>query len=192
MEQTRLSLLERVRNTQDQSAWGEFVALYEPLLLSYVRKKGVPDHDAGDVVQTIFISLCKALPTFRLDKARGRFRTWLWQVAVNAVTDRARRRNRAEGWGSAVPEPATTDPEPDAEWVADYQRRIYERAAEVVKSKTAEKTWACFAAHILEQRPGPEVGAELGLTANAVCANAARVIHRIRELCQEYMGEAEP
>src|SRR5262245_37796189 len=48
MEDTRLSLLERVRNPEDAAAWGEFVALYEPLLVAYLRKKGVPEHDADD------------------------------------------------------------------------------------------------------------------------------------------------
>src|SRR4051812_28184810 len=64
MQETRTSLLRRVRDPADRQSWGEFVALYEPLLLSYVRKRGLNDHDAQDVVQGIFIALLRKLPGF--------------------------------------------------------------------------------------------------------------------------------
>src|SRR5438552_3205642 len=84
---TRTSLLYRVRNQADEESWREFVALYEPLLLSYVRKRGLSQVDARDVVQDIFIQLLRILPTFTLDHSRGRFRTWLWQVVMNGIAD---------------------------------------------------------------------------------------------------------
>ena len=36
---TRPSLLLRLRDTQDSSAWREFVALYAPLVYGYARKQ---------------------------------------------------------------------------------------------------------------------------------------------------------
>ena len=97
MTETRTSLLRRVRNPSDAASWAEFVALYEPLLLSYVRKRGLNDHDVRDVVQIIFITLLRKLPSFELDKSRGRFRTWLWKVSHNAVVDHARS-NKRRSW----------------------------------------------------------------------------------------------
>src|ERR1700722_8344123 len=75
MDETRLSLLERLRNPGDNAAWADFVQRYEPLLTSYIRKKGVPEHDVADVVQAIYVSLLRTMPTFEFDKARGRFRS---------------------------------------------------------------------------------------------------------------------
>src|SRR5262245_3077094 len=82
--QTNTSLIMRVRDPQDTSSWREFVELYEPLLVSYARSRGLHETDARDVAQEIFINLLRAMPTFELDRRRGRFRTWLWQVTVNA------------------------------------------------------------------------------------------------------------
>src|SRR4051812_17885583 len=73
MTETRTSLLRRVRNPADSASWAEFVGLYEPLLMAYVRQRGLDEHDARDVVQSIFITLLRKMPGFELDKSRGRF-----------------------------------------------------------------------------------------------------------------------
>ncbi|MBM4091287.1 MAG: sigma-70 family RNA polymerase sigma factor, partial [Planctomycetes bacterium] len=94
MTPTRSTLLFRVSDPNDSQAWREFVQLYEPLLMSYVRSRGVSEHDARDVVQEVFATLVRKLPGFQLDRTRGRFRTWLWRITQNAVTDWARKRGR--------------------------------------------------------------------------------------------------
>src|SRR5436853_7229547 len=102
MVETRVSLIQRVRDNEDADAWNEFVDVYRPLLTAYVRKRGVSEHDAADVVQEVFSRLVPALGHFEFDAQRGRFRTWLWRVTHNALADWGRRRavrDRAEqGW----------------------------------------------------------------------------------------------
>ena len=90
--QTRVSLIERVRDNTDNAAWSEFFAIYNPLLMAYVRKQGVSEHDAADIVQDVFSRLVHTLSNFQFDAERGRFRTWLWRITHNALTDWARRR----------------------------------------------------------------------------------------------------
>ncbi len=86
MDRTRSTLLIRVKKPgRSDRAWGEFVALYEPLLTAYVRHKGLGAEDARDVVQEVFARLVKTLPEFELDRQRGRFRSWLWQVCQSAA-----------------------------------------------------------------------------------------------------------
>jgi DNA-directed RNA polymerase specialized sigma24 family protein len=80
VDQTRSTLLARARDPADAEAWGEFVVLYEPLLTSYLRHRGLGAEDQRDVVQEVFARLVKSLPNLELDRRRGRFRTWLWQV----------------------------------------------------------------------------------------------------------------
>ena len=63
------------------------VGLYQPLLLVWVRMRGVRPSDAPDVVQDIFAKLILTLPHFRLDPTRGQFRNWLWRVTYNAATN---------------------------------------------------------------------------------------------------------
>ena len=171
---TPSSLIRRVRDPTDAESWREFVALYEPLLLSYVRSLGVPMEDARDVVQDVFARLVRALPEFELDHTRGRFRTWLRQVANSAIADWARRKRHQakeeEAWRDrlAAMENASGE-ESDADWEAAHHKRVLDFVLSRVRTETQPKTWACFEQHALQGRPSADVGAELGPTTNAVC-----------------------
>jgi RNA polymerase sigma-70 factor (ECF subfamily) len=196
MDDTRLSLLQRLRTPGDKDAWEDFVMLYEPLLFAYVRSKNVPPSDAADVVQTIYISLLRALPTFQLDRSRGRFRSWLYQVTMRAVIDWARKRQRRArrevGLREKMPEPAVFDPRPDEGWEQAYRERMFQAAAAAVRAETNEKTWACFQAHLLEGRASEVVAGELGMLPNTVRKNASRVLARVSERAQANALEMEP
>jgi RNA polymerase sigma-70 factor (ECF subfamily) len=190
-DQTRSSLIRRVRDPSDQRSWREFQELYEPVLLAYLQKHGLKDPDAHDVVQDIFLALVRALPTFELDRSRGRFRTWLWQVAWHALADwarRQRRRNKAEDeWCQQLAASCPpADQEPDEEWVAACHRRVLETVLARVRGEARPTTWNCFERHLLQGRPAAEVAAELGLSAPAVYTNASRILARVRDLCQEH------
>lgn len=78
--ETRVSLIMRVRDVQDQGAWGEFVALYTPIVYGFWRSRGLSGADAEDVTQEVFRALAKALPNFQLDQSIGTFRNRLFTV----------------------------------------------------------------------------------------------------------------
>jgi RNA polymerase sigma factor (sigma-70 family) len=194
MDQTRSTLLLRVRDPRDRKAWGEFVALYEPLLTAYVRKRGLGEEDTRDVVQDVFARLVKGLPEFELSRQRGRFRSWLWQVCQSALCDwarRQRRRTRAEGaWLKRLSEsPPSERHDSDVEWLRLHRRRIVTFALEQVKARSHATTWACFERHLLERKPSVDVGSELGLSVNAVNINSSRILDRIRRYCAEHLED---
>lgn len=194
MLETRLSLLDRVRNPDDVVAWSEFVELYRPLLLAYVRKRGVSEHDALDVVQDVFTRLVPALRRFRLDHQRGRFRTWLWQVAHSALTDWQRHglvRARAEHEWLEQHDPAVAG-HGDEDWDELYRRRILEVVLERVRAAANATSWACFEGRVLLDRPAAEIASELGVSVNLVYVNASRLLNRVREACAEFAETLEP
>jgi RNA polymerase sigma-70 factor (ECF subfamily) len=198
MSDTRASLIERVRNQDDSVAWTEFFDIYRPLLVAYVRKRGVSEHDASDVVQDVFSRLVPALGQFEFDAQRGRFRTWLWRVTHNALADWGRRRavrNRAEQeWAeqeraelnSVVLREQAHEEESDVAWDELYRRRILEVVTERVRATTQPVTWACFEGRILAGRPAAEIATETGISVNAVYVNASRVLSRVREECASF------
>ncbi len=192
MDRTRSTLLIRVRNPADARAWGEFVALYEPLLTAYVRHRGLGAEDARDVVQEVFARLVKNLPGFELDRQRGRFRSWLWQICQSALGDWARQRRRQaraeDAWLDRLSEPRdAAEGELDEEWQRLHRRRILSFAMETVRARSRPASWACFERHLLQRRPSAEVAAELGLTVAAVNVNASRVLDRVRKLCVDHL-----
>jgi RNA polymerase sigma-70 factor, ECF subfamily len=194
MDQTRSTLLVRIRDPVDTKAWGEFVALYQPLLTAYVRRRGLDDEDVCEVVQDVFARLVKALPEFSLARQRGRFRTWLWQVCQSALGDwarRRRRRSRAEDiWLKRLgEEPAPGTDDSDAAWERLHRRRVLSFALEYLRARSQPASWACFQGHVLERKPSALVARELGLSTNAVNINCSRTLDRIRRFCAEYLED---
>ena len=191
MIETRSTLLDRVRDQADKQAWNEFATLYRPLLFGYVRSKNVQGEDAEDIVQGILLALLRSLSTFNLDRTRGRFRTWLYQITVNAITDHQRRRSsrkRAEDAAREKQPVATLPDEPPPDWNDAVKQRVLDKVLDEIKNDTQETTWYCFEQHLLKGRTGIEVGKEIDMKPNTVCVNAARVLNsRLRERCASYM-----
>jgi RNA polymerase sigma factor (sigma-70 family) len=192
MDRTRSTLLTGVRDPADARAWGEFVALYEPLLTAYIRNRGLGTEDTRDVVQEVFARLVKALPEFELDRQRGRFRTWLWRICQSALADWARQRRRQaraeDAWLDRLSDPRmASEADPNDEWERLHRRRILSFALETVRARSQPKTWACFERHLLQRLPSAEVADELGLTVTAVNVNSSRILERVRKLCVEHL-----
>ena len=193
MNETRSSLLVRVRDPHDKESWREFHDLYRPILQAYVRRAGLNDADADDVVQIIFERLVELLQGFRLDHSLGRFRTWLWRLMHNAVVDWRRRQGRHQHRGLTGindDEPSTAPEEPES-WCDDLRRRVLEYSLSAVREKTQQTTWAAFEGHILNGLSSAEVAEKLGITVNQVNVNSSRVLARVKDRCREYLEDTD-
>jgi hypothetical protein len=58
---TQPSLLVRIRDRADNDAWARFVEIYGPLIYGFVRKRGLQDADAVDLVQDVLRSVAGVL-----------------------------------------------------------------------------------------------------------------------------------
>src|SRR5438105_1229939 len=80
---TRITLLDRIHDPQDQEAWTEFVGLYGPLIFTFARRRLSQDVDAADVMQEV---LCAVLQgTYH--RTNVRFQKWLVTVVLNKIRD---------------------------------------------------------------------------------------------------------
>src|SRR5262245_32982810 len=82
MHTTSISLLERLRQPQEEQAWRRFVDLYTPLLYFWARRTGLQEADAADLVQQVLAILVRKLPEFSYDREKS-FRNWLRTVTLN-------------------------------------------------------------------------------------------------------------
>ncbi len=184
---TRPSLLLRIRDPQNREAWDEFVALYGPLLYRFGVRRGLQDSDAADLVQDVLVSVSGAIAAFEYDRALGAFRGWLHTIARNRLyrmQARGKRRPQATG-DSALQEQLEQLPDASAgeqnEWERQYEQRLFEWAAELVRREVQAETWQAFRATAVENRPPAEVARELGMSVGAVYIAKSRVTARIRE-----------
>ena len=193
---TRASLLLRLRDPRDERAWGEFAAIYGPLVFDVARRKGLQEADAADLRQEVFRAVVGAIAGFDLDPARGSFRGWLFRIARNRAVNAlvALGRHPRGSGDSAVARLLEAQPDPGteaeaAEVEAEARRRLFAWAAERVRGEFRPATWSGFWATGVEGRPASEVARELGSTPGAVYVARSRVMARIRQAIAEIQDE---
>src|ERR1700722_20159111 len=89
---TRTTLLDRVKNLQDQSSWQQFYDTYWKLIHGVAIRGGLTEAEAQDVVQETMISATKHLPDFKYDRKIGSFKVWLLNMTRWRIVDQLRKR----------------------------------------------------------------------------------------------------
>lgn len=86
--QTDDKLIEKALKGQ-QSAWRKLVDRYEKHVYQYALRMTSNQHDAMDIMQETFISVCRSLADFRGDSS---FKTWVLKIAHFRCIEFYRRR----------------------------------------------------------------------------------------------------
>ena len=60
---TSTTLLRDIASSAENARWGEFVALYEPMMKAYLQSH-FPGLEADDIIQNTLLALMKALPEY--------------------------------------------------------------------------------------------------------------------------------
>lgn len=173
---TQLTLLEKLRASQDESAWQRFVTLYSPMLSTWAQRAGVRGDDVGDVVQEVLILLMGKLPGFQYDAAKS-FRGWMRTVLVNKCREKQRRARlpiSTDANLELVPIPDTDEEE------RDDRRLLVRRGLELIRHEFPVTQWEAFWQYVIHEKPVVEVAANLGISAGTVYAAKSRVMSRLR------------
>jgi RNA polymerase sigma factor (sigma-70 family) len=194
---TRPSLLLRLRDAQDAQAWSQFVDLYGPLIYDFLRKQGLQDADAADLMQEVLWAVSGAVGRLEYDPQRGSFRGWLFTVVRNKLRNfLAARQRQGRGSGDSgmlhwLEQQPGRDADQEALWDQEYNRRLFARAAEQVRPDVQESTWQAFWQTAVEGKNPREVAVVLGTTLAAVYLAKSRVMARLKEQIEELQRESE-
>jgi RNA polymerase sigma-70 factor (ECF subfamily) len=191
---TRYSLLLRIADPQNQAAWIEFVTLYEPLVYSLARRKGLQDCDARDLCQEVFRSVAGAGRRWTPDPARGSFRGYLYRIARNKLLNFLRHKARHPGgvggtdFISLLNEHAADQQAADETAEREYRREVFRVAAAALKPRFTECTWQAFWRTAVEEQAASDVAAELKISVGAVYIARSRVAARLRQFVEQIDG----
>jgi len=193
---TSPSLLSRVRNPGDHTAWREFDEHYRELLLRYCRRRGVPYADAEDVVQAVFADLVRSLPQFTYQPDRGRFRDYLYRCVSNTIADWARRPNRRlqavlpVGDALAAASGAAGDSEAAAVWQQEWENHHFRRAMQTIRRSFDARNVALFERSISGATVA-ELAREFDMNEAAVHKARQRIRDRMSELIAQQVREED-
>jgi RNA polymerase sigma-70 factor (ECF subfamily) len=187
MDETSLSLLDRLQNHDDPETWHRLVSLYAPLLRGWLKKYDVQDSDIDDLVQEVLLTVSKDLKLFEHGGNPGAFRSWLRTILVNRLRNfwRARGRRPQAGGDSDLDRRLNQLEDPASQmsqiWNREHDRHVMRQLLVLVEPHFEPKTWQAFSLVAMEGRPPQEVAAELDLTLNSVFIAKSRVLSRLRQ-----------
>ncbi len=195
-DNTRLSLLSRVRNPHDHEAWREFESRYGDLIIRYCRSVRLQHSDAEDVRQLLMLNLSSAMRSFQYDPARGRFRTYLGRAVRNAVLQV---RQCPPGRGiplQMVDDGALESVSSDAHgrtdelWDQQWCEHHLRRAFAVLRQSHHARSIEVFDG-LLAGRSVAEVAEDFDMSVAAVKKIKQRVRLKLREIVAEQIAEEE-
>jgi RNA polymerase sigma-70 factor (ECF subfamily) len=167
------------------------VDLYAPLVYGYARKQGLQDADAADLSQDVLRAVAGAVGGLEYDPSRGLFRNWLFTVVRRKLLNwRKAQEHRPRGGGDPATqqllEQCPAPAELEAEWQAEWERRVVAWACAQVRKDVSDLTWQAFWRTAHDGQPGKQAAADLGMTVAAVYHARARVLGRLKELVQSW------
>jgi len=192
-ETTRASLLSRVRDTTDTTAWREFESRYRELILSYALSLGLQHADAEDAAQAVLLKLSKTLRNFEYSPGRGRFRDYLGRVVRSAIAELFARPSRLQtGVDTKVMASLASDepPEADARWEREWADHHYRLAMNTIRETFEARSVEIFDRIVAGEGIEP-LSAAYGLSTQAVHKVKQRIRHRMQELIVAQVREED-
>jgi len=87
---TRISLIDRLRNPEDNRSWAEFVSRYQERVVNVARGRGLAEHHARDVAQEVFKRVAVSIVNYKPTPVAGSFRSWLFKLTRWRAADEIR------------------------------------------------------------------------------------------------------
>ena len=189
--ETRASLLVKLRDHQNASAWQEFTDLYTPVIRKTALRMGLQVADVENVVQEVLLAVSQSIDQWLANPLRGSFRGWLSRIAKNKTLDLlTRKATRPESGPSrewdAIPAALSSL---SSYWDQEYRWELFVRVAKHVREAVAEATWQAFWLSTIENRPIADVARQLGVRQGVVYLSRCRVLDRIRKLVKQWESE---
>jgi len=189
---TRATLLQRLKDWQDQPSWQEFFDTYWKLIYGVARKAGLTDAEAQDVVQETMVSVAKHMPTFEYDPTIGSFKGWLLNMSRWRIIGQLRKRgppvvHRLSHIDSRTATRTTdnvvdpSSPSLDQLWELEWQKTLFEAAIDKVKHHVDPQKYQIFDFYVQKEWPAAKVAQTFGVPVEQVYMAKHRVTEMIKE-----------
>ena len=192
-ETTRSSVIRAVADTENEAAWQRFFDLYAGFVFSIARSKGLNDTDADDIVQMVFVDLMRNLLSFKYDREKGRFRSYLAALVKWRVIDRLKAVRRDADLKADFMEEAksaaTTEDEDFEE--REWQSAAMEETLRRIKPEVRPEHYAAFVASAVEGQDTDVVTKLYGISRDSLYQIRKRLTVKLREKLAEVRAEMD-
>ncbi|MCA9042264.1 MAG: sigma-70 family RNA polymerase sigma factor [Planctomycetaceae bacterium] len=183
------TLLLRLRDLDNQSAWEEFLDHYGPRIFAWAKNRGLQESDATDITQEVLARFIQAIRSFEYDPRKGSFRGWLKTVTHNTIAT-FQKSNSKPGRGSGDSQIQRILNSIEGEEAIDSLAQLLEKEMEYELLREAEdrvqlrvhpKTWLAYTLSVRDQLSAAEVSQKLDISVSEVYVSKSRVIKQLKE-----------
>lgn len=179
---THHSMIERLANPDDATAWKYFEDCYQSAIYRMARARGLRPDEAHDVVQEVLIAVHRLALRWTSSGHPGSFRAWLVETtrrqAFASLRFRARVGQSLHGVEDPIQAPDHPDPRDQQEWL------FYQAIAEVEK-ETNPLHWQAFWKTSIDGLDAKSVADALQLKLGTVYSIKSRVLHQIKQRIEQ-------
>lgn len=192
-DETRPSLLLRLRDPHDDDAWAEFDQSYRDLILGYLERCGNGLPEADEIYSNVLVSMNQSLARFEYQPERGRFRDYLRRVVDNAVHTRFRqRRDTPSRLESSAKEALEGVGETDLHraWEDEWRGFHCRRALKALRRDYDARSLDVFE-RLLDGQEVAAVARQMDMSEQAVHKVKQRFRERMREIIRRQVEEED-
>ena len=188
---THVSLLERLSNGQDPTAWREFYERYAELIIGFGRRRNLQPADCEDVAQEVLLSLSKTMPGFHYDPGKGKFRSYLKTITLHAIFRRRLPQHAAVDFEhiEEATQAACADEDTEAAWEAEWRQYHLRQAMRLIAVEFNDADRQAFQRYAVEGKDVRETATALDLSVDQVYQAKSRIMKRLSELIEEQVRD---
>jgi RNA polymerase sigma-70 factor (ECF subfamily) len=181
---TRATLLQRLKNWQDQASWEDFFETYRKLIHRVAIKGGLTEAEAEDAVQETMKAVAKHMPEFEYDPAIGSFKAWLLNMTRWRISDQLEKRRRTVGVEATSDEvenqidPSTHNLE--ALWDSEWKKHMIERAVRRIRRGLEPEKYQIYDFCVNKEWPPEKVATAFGVSVEQVYLAKHRIVELIK------------
>ncbi len=184
--ETQLSLLGRVQQTQVGNSWLEFSDMYDRMIQGWLFRQGVQAQDADDIRQEVMTIVLREIGKFEHNGRTGAFRAWLKAITSNCLRDFWRRSKRRAASGSPDLAEMAAQLEDESSrqsmmWNAEHDRYVIDHLLEKIGERLSPKSVSVFRRIVIDQEEAESVAEDLGMTLGAARVAQHRVLKALKE-----------
>jgi RNA polymerase sigma factor (sigma-70 family) len=183
---TRITLLAKLKKSENTAAWEEFEGLYRGFILSLIVRMGINQHDAEDISQAVLTKVWQKIEDFEYNANKGKFHNWLAAMTRNTVRDFFRtKKNFITGRDSVEYQEDYVQIEeqvlPDIENLAreEWVLHITNLAWDNIKADIYETKQAVFKM-VSQEIPNKTIAEKLNISETSVRVYKAEVFEKMR------------
>jgi RNA polymerase sigma-70 factor (ECF subfamily) len=187
MFMTPASLLYRLRQPEEVTAWARFVDLYTPLLFRWAKKLGEQESDQADLVQDVFLILWRKLPEFEYDSGKS-FHAWLKTIFLNRYRSRIRKPGAVDVNASGLIGADVSVADFSAQLAdEDDTRYLIQQAFRLIQCEFSTLQQQVFREYVLEEQSPEIVANRLEISVGTVYGIKSKILSRLRQELQQIL-----